>query len=155
VIPAESHDHALKLLSDPSFEPRSSAVTEKGLGPAVEPLQLLPSDWGMRGDNQAKIVGDKTNLVVVSTESENGGLLVLSDNYYQGWSAMIDEQPVDLLRTNYTMRAVRVPPGRHVVYFEFDPPVLRLSTYASLASAALVGLFLAFEFLKDRRRARH
>jgi uncharacterized membrane protein YfhO len=67
---------------------------------------------------------------------------------------MIDEQPVELLRANYTMRAVRVPPGRHVVYFEFDPPVLRISTYASLASAGLVGLFLIFVFLRDRRRAR-
>jgi hypothetical protein len=155
VIPAASHEDALKLLSDPSFDPRSSAVTEMGSGPGVDPTQIMPSDWGMRGDNQAKIVGDKTNLVVISTESEYGGLLVLADNYYQGWSAMVDEQPVELLRANYTMRAVKVPPGRHVVYFEFDPPVLRLSTYASLASAGLVGLILTFSVLRHRRRARH
>ena len=152
VIPAGSHEDALKFLSDPSFDPRSSVVTEMG---GVEPPQLMTSELGVRGDNQAKIVGDQTNLVVISTESESGGLLVLADNYYQGWSAMIDEQPVELLRANYTMRAVRVPPGPHVVYFEFDPPVLRLSTYASLASAGLVGLFLTFVFLRDRRRATH
>jgi hypothetical protein len=42
-----------------------------------------------------------------------------------------------------------------VVYFEFDPPVLRLSTYASLASAGLVAIFLISVFLKDRRRGMH
>ena len=154
-IQAASHEDALKLLRDPSFDPRSSAVIEASSGPNSAQRPSVPPDSNVGADSQAKIVGDKGNLVVVSTESEDGGLLVLADNYYQGWSAMIDEQPVELLRANYTMRAVRVPPGRHVVYFEFDPPVLRLSTYASLTSAGLVGLILTVAFLRDRRRARH
>ena len=107
----------------------------------------------MRGVNQATIAADTRNLVVIATESENGGLLVLADNHYPGWSAMIDEQPVEMLRANYTMRAVKVPPGKHVVYFEFDPPILKLATYVSLASAAVIGLALVFVFLRDRRRA--
>ena len=154
-IQAASHEDALKLLRDPSFDPRSSAVIEASSEPNSAQPPVVPTDSNTRADSQAKIVEDKSNLVVVATESEDGGLLVLADNYYQGWSAMIDEQPVELLRANYTMRAVRVPPGRHVVYFEFDPPVLRLSTYASLASAGLVGIILTFVFLRDRRRATH
>jgi uncharacterized membrane protein YfhO len=148
-IPTASHEEALKLLSDPSFDLRSRAVVEPGAGEEI----LRRDDMQLRGVNKATIAGDKTNLVVIATESDNGGLLVLADNYYPGWTAMIDEQPVPLLRANYTMRAVEVPPGRHVVYFEFDPPVLKLSTYVSLASAGLIGLILALAFLRDRRRA--
>jgi hypothetical protein len=153
-IHAANHEEALKLLGDTSFDPKSSAVIEPGSEPGEESLRTITNP-GTRGVNKATIVADKTNLVVIATESDNGGMLVLADNYYQGWSAMIDEQPVALLRANYTMRAVEVPPGRHVVYFEFDPPLLRLSTYASLASAGLVGLILTLMFLRDRRRAMH
>ena len=152
VVEAASHEDALKLLADPSFDPTSSAVIEKGSG-ASPVIPAVPSDSRPHGVHKTSFVGDKSNLVVIATDSEDGGCLVLADNYYQGWSAMIDEQPVELLRANYTMRAVQVPPGRHVVYFEFDPPVLKLSTYASLASAGLIGLILTFMFLRDRRRA--
>jgi len=156
VIEAASHEDALKLLSDPSFDPRSSAVIEKGLGPADLPgIPSIPSGSGPHGIYKATFIADKTNLVVIATDTDGGGLLVLADNYYQGWTAMIDEQPVELRRADYTMRAVQVPPGRHVVYFEFDPPVLKLSTYASLTSAGLIGLILTLIFLRDRRRARH
>jgi hypothetical protein len=144
VVAASSHEDALKLLGDPSFDPKLRAVIEVG-GPVAR-----GADGTGGGVNKATIAGDTRNLVVISTESENGGWLVLADNHYPGWTAMIDEQPVDMRRANYTMRAVKVPPGRHVVYFEFDPPVLKLATYGSLASAAITGLALLFIFLRDR-----
>jgi hypothetical protein len=146
---AASHEEALRLLADASFDPKVSAVIEAdGSLPAAR-----TGDLASAGVNKATMAGDTRNLVVISAESENGGWLVLADNYYPGWSAMIDEQPVEMVRANYTMRAVKVPPGRHVVYFEFDPPILRLATYVSLGSAAVTALAFVFIFLRGRRRA--
>jgi hypothetical protein len=150
VIQALTHEDALKLLGNQSFDPQSSAVIELAQGSDVEER---PTYGPTSVTDKTTIAGDTRNLVVISTDSEDGGVLVLADNYYPGWRAMIDEQPAELLRANYTMRAVKVPPGRHVVYFEFDPPILKLATYVSLASAAVIGLALVFMFLRDRRLA--
>jgi hypothetical protein len=150
VIEAASQEEALSLLADPSFDPKVSAVIEPANG--SQPAGRA-GDAAAGGVNKATMASDTRNLVVISTESENGGWFVLADNYYPGWSAMIDEQPVEMLRANYTMRAVKVPPGRHVVYFEFDPPIFRLATYVSLGSAALTALAFVFIFLRKRRRA--
>ena len=151
-IPASTHEEALKLLRDPAFDPRSTAVIEPSVGKSGAPaIESMPGEAPAPA-NAPRIEADNRNLVVISTDTEEDGLLVLSDNYYPGWTAMVDEQPTEMFVANYTMRAVRVPAGKHVVYFEFDPPVFRISKYVSGASGAGVGLLLVFMVLRERRR---
>ena len=64
---------------------------------------------------------------------------------HPNWKVSVDGKPETLLRCNYLMRGVQVPPGEHVIEFRFDPPINTL--YVSLAAVALgLGLcgFLAF-----------
>jgi hypothetical protein len=82
------------------------------------------------GAGRAEITEDRRNRVTVTISSETGGVLVLSDNYYPGWTALLDGQPVELLRANHTMRAVRVPAGDRVVSFVFAPQSFWISLYA-------------------------
>ena len=54
------------------------------------------------------------------------GTLVFSEIYYpHGWKAMIDGQPVDHYRVDYTLRALNVPAGSHHITFLFDPDSVR------------------------------
>jgi hypothetical protein len=98
---------------------------------------------------EARIIEDQRNRVVIETENSGDGWLVLSDNYYPGWQASIDGQPVEIFRANYTMRAVRVPAGSHVLSFTFAPKVFRGSVYLSLGAGIMV--FAALIFLRVKR----
>jgi uncharacterized membrane protein YfhO len=133
-----SPDEALAALADPSFDPETTAIIQKPefkiviLGPR-EPLSSAP---------RVKIIEDNRNRVVIETETAGEGYLVLSDNYYPGWRAYIDGVETSLYRANHTMRAVKLPAGSHVVSFNFEPLMLRISLYVSLAAAAIVALSL-------------
>ena len=81
----------------------------------------------------------------METASSSSAFLVLSDVYYPGWKATIDGKPTHIFKTNYILRGVQLPPGKHVVRFEFKPLSFHLGLGISTASVALLGyLFLKF-----------
>jgi hypothetical protein len=63
----------------------------------------------------------------------------LNDRYDPQWNVWVDSHRDALLRCNFHMRGVFLPPGKHTVEFRFEPP--NGSLYVSLAAIAL-GLFL-------------
>jgi uncharacterized membrane protein YfhO len=52
--------------------------------------------------------------------------VVLSDVFYPGWTATIDDQPAQVYPANFAFRAVLVPPGEHRVTFTFEPVTWRV-----------------------------
>lgn len=78
----------------------------------------------------------RDTFVEMHVESFGRTLLVMSDAYYPGWIATIDEQPVTIHRANFALRAISVPPGEHVVRFEYRPLSVRLGAAVSLATIA-------------------
>jgi hypothetical protein len=50
------------------------------------------------------------------------GLGVFSEIWYpEGWVARIDGEPVETLRANYVLRALKVPAGEHTITWEYAP----------------------------------
>lgn len=48
------------------------------------------------------------------------GLGVFSEIWYpEGWVARIDGEPVETLRANYVLRALKVPAGEHTITWEY------------------------------------
>lgn len=144
VIQVQTPEESMKALRLPEFDPRTTAIIEGG-----SKLDMVES-----GNGAAEIIEEKRNRLRIATENEKDGILILSDNFYPGWRALVDGAPVEIFLANYTMRAVKVPAGRHIVSFEFEPETLRKSTQASLASAAVVGLSLVVLFIGGARRKR-
>jgi hypothetical protein len=72
--------------------------------------------------------------VEIEVDSSSRALLVMSDAYYPGWVATIDDRPVPIRRANYALRAVTVPPGRHIVHFSYRPASLRIGAILSVAA---------------------
>ncbi len=79
-------------------------------------------------------------------------MLLLNDRFDPNWKVSVDGKPETLLRCNYLMRGVYLPPGAHTVEFRFQPPVGPL--YVSLAAIGVGLLLLGFIFVTTRRSDR-
>lgn len=61
-------------------------------------------------------------------------LLVISNNYYPGWTATVNGEPTPIYRTNWIVSGVLVPAGRSEVVLRFATPGLRTGVAVSLAT---------------------
>lgn len=66
---------------------------------------------------RAKITDYRENKVVIETENEGDGFLVLMDAYYAPWKVEVDGNRSEIHKTNYAFRGVFVPAGKHKVVF--------------------------------------
>lgn len=155
LVDANGHEDAIARLQTPELDLRRTAVVEGGalrLAEAEPPAEVeIGIGLGERSSGSSRIVHDKRNSVLIETDNERAEALVLSDNYYPGWKAFVDGDPVPVLQANCTMRAVAVPAGRHLVSFVFAPPILRTSAYVSVAAAVLSLILLVLPFAKRNR----
>ena len=119
-----------KLLSE-DFVFRSVIILEK------------PSEISAQfGPGSAEIVSLWPQEVVVKTKSAQPKILFLSDNWYPGWKATVDSDETEILRANYTFRAVPLLAGEHEVRFYFDSSVYRLGLVISVLSLLGLGLLV-------------
>ena len=92
------------------------------------------------------------NRLCYDVTSTRGGVVVFSEIYYPGWTATVDEQPVELGRVDYVLRALTVTPGRHKVELSFFPKSLDVTETVAYASfGVLVLLLLLALFLSYRK----
>jgi hypothetical protein len=95
------------------------------------------------------------NGLTLTTTTDAAGLLTLSEVYDPGWNAYVDGERVDLLRANYTFRAVPIPAGTHSVELRYEPESLRYGLAISIATALLLAaIFVAAIYRRFGRRAR-
>jgi hypothetical protein len=133
---ATSREEAIQLMSHSAFDWHSTAIVESSDGAGL--LSPSPAMAAAEQFKPAPVRRPGPNEVIAESESSRAGLLVLTDSYYPGWNAYIDNRPAPIVRVNYLFRGVEVPAGRHTVTFKFEP----ISVAAGLAIFALftVGL---------------
>lgn len=85
-----------------------------------------------------QVILEDTNRVVLDVETNNPGMLVVSENYYPGWRSRIDGKETPVFPVNLIMKGVEIPAGKHRIEFEFVPT--RFFTYLTLSFTSLVGL---------------
>ena len=83
------------------------------------------------------------------SSSQKGGLAVFSEMWYgpdKGWQAYIDGVPVNHIRVNYALRALKIPLGSHNITFEFKPKSFYIGETISLISSfilmGIIGFFI-------------
>ena len=86
----------------------------------------------------------KPNHLTYKSEAATEQLAVFSEIYYEkGWNAFIDGKPAPHFRTNYVLRAMRIPAGKHIIEFKFEPKVYYTGEKISLAGSVLLLLLFA------------
>jgi hypothetical protein len=125
-----------------TFRPKETAVVDKR-------FESFVKDHPFAYDSTATI-NLKTyspNHLTYEYTATKDQLAVFSDIYYdKGWYAYIDGKEAPYFRTDYILRAMMVPAGKHSIEFDFHPKVYFTGEKISLASSSLL-LLAAFAVL--------
>ncbi len=75
------------------------------------------------GSGTIELVRYKPNNLVYRYSSEEGGLCIFSEIFYdKGWSAYIDGRESEYMRADWLLRAMVVPAGDHTIEWRFRAP---------------------------------
>jgi len=100
----------LNSIKSGTVNPQEMAFLEK-----EPPVKIEPAD----STAKAVITNYEIHKVTIEAESSGNNLLFVSEVYYPDWKVYIDDQPAEILKTNYLFRGVVVPKGKHKVEFKF------------------------------------
>lgn len=102
------------------------------------------------GSGSASLKEASVNNLVFSASSDKPAIFYLSDTYFPGWKAKVNNQPARILKANYNFRAIIIPKGNSSIELYYQPKSFIIGTIISGGSLLLLLLFCAFA----RRRFR-
>jgi hypothetical protein len=105
---------------------------------------------------QIKLIEYKPNYIKYTSENTNKGLAVFSEIYYpKGWIATIDGKEVPIFRTNYTLRGLEIPAGKHTIEFKFEPQVIKTGgTIVLMSGLGMLLLIVGGIYFERKKRTR-
>jgi len=130
----------LNRLFDPLFDPTTSVLVEQDI-PLTKTVDRTKNE-------KAKITSYKPNHAEIQVSAVSPAILVFTDTYYRGWKAYVDGMDTPIYRVNYSLRAIIVSQGNHVVQFIYEPLSITTGTYISLISGLFYISFLIYTFRK-------
>ena len=135
-------DDQIARVKDPGFDPQQSVV-----------LSALPSAFagqqrvsGAPFQGSVQLMDSNTSKYKFRIESSQPAVLVLSQIYYPGWTAVIDGRKTDTFDADYGLTGIAVAPGVHEIAVVFRPESFKIGAILSILSLAV----LAFLMLPHR-----
>ena len=139
----------LPTVLDPRYDPRVAAIVDTGATiDAGAPTALTPST------NSATVKSYEPGHVSIdlAAPAMAGSVLVLSENFYPGWSATAGSTPLRLGRVNYNLIGIALPAGAQHVEVSFADPGYGLGKTITLAAVVVATVMLIVGLVADRRR---
>jgi hypothetical protein len=140
---------ALDAVTAPSFDRRGVAVTERPVPGIPQSTSAKPA-----AGTSATLRSYGAEHIVIDATAARRSLLVLTDDYYPGWTATVDGRSVPLERVDYLLRGVALGPGHHTIELRYAPTSWTVGWIISLV--ALLGVLAAVGtavFARRRSRA--
>lgn len=129
-----------------NFNPAQTAIVEEAYKASI----TVTPQW----DSAARIalMENDHDRVTYTCESATPQFAVFSEVFYdRGWKAFIDGTESPIVRTNYVLRGLAIPAGKHNIEFRFEPHSYSLGrTVTNICQLILLillagGLFLEFK----------
>ncbi|HEX8162703.1 MAG TPA: hypothetical protein VF538_12600 [Pyrinomonadaceae bacterium] len=122
------------------FDPRRTALVED----APAELPQLPSG-APPPEAASKVAEYEAARLVVETDAATPALLVVSELFYPGWEATVDGRPERIRLTDYLLRGVAVPAGRHRVELRYRATAARDGAFVSAFTLLLIAGLAVYE----------
>jgi hypothetical protein len=146
-----SEDQALATVLDPRFDPARVAIVDSS-ATAIQtpPLKGLPEPATARATVTA--VTDRSYEIQVAPAAPAGSALVVSENYFPGWSATVDGKAVAVARMNFNLIGIPLPTGSRAVQLRFEDAAYQKGKVLSLLALTAAVLAWMLGWLIEARR---
>jgi hypothetical protein len=114
-------------LTKADFDPLSRVVLDQGS--AAERPNVSTEE--NRSTAQVRLTEINSAELAIDVQTEQSGLVVLTDAHYPGWVARVNGQESPIQRADCFFRAVRVEPGASRVEFRYEPRSFRIGVLVS------------------------
>jgi hypothetical protein len=137
---------------NPNLPYRSVALIDTGSTTPAVALTTMPAPLELTATVTRYEPGQFA--LELSAPAPAGSALVVSENYYPGWTAVVDGTPAKAERANLSLMAVALPAGARRVEFAFDSGSYRKGRTVTLVALALSVLVAMAGIVADRRGSR-
>jgi Bacterial membrane protein YfhO len=133
-----------------SFDPSSVAFVDEKFKAAIPFTPVYDSAAFI------KLIENKNDEIKYEFNASTNQFAVFSEIYYpHGWEAFIDGKKTPYTKTNYALRGLAIPAGKHTIDFIFDPVSVRkgeqIARYTNIFSVLFV-FFCIFMMWKNRNK---
>jgi hypothetical protein len=138
----------LAKLADVSFDPHATVLLSEPLASDAPPAVSNAAP------GTVEITHYEPKRIEFNAKANAPSILVVTDKFDPEWKARVDGKEAKIMRANYAMRGVFLPPGAHRVTMSFEPPVKGLYvSFAGIALGILLSLVLLFAPKRDPQPA--
>lgn len=152
-------NHTENTLDEAALPPaRYSLVLNDGPFSIYEDNQVLPrafivdslpetlsviNDFTERTGNAA-IKTYLPTYIEIHAETTQSGYLVLSDTYFPGWVATVNNQQVSIQKAYHSLRGINVPQGKSIITMNYKPNSIIYGSAISILSILVLLIILQF-----------
>lgn len=149
-------EECLARMTKGQMDPRVVVLANANDAERLDPWKL---DFDGKPDKPAAsdsviILDYECNRVRMAVRASQPSVLVLTDQFFPGWTASVDKKRVEITQVDYLFRGVPVRTGMHTVEFAYFPESydkgLRLMKIA-LVMLAGIAIYAVAHFFHDRR----
>lgn len=94
----------------------------------------------------------ENNVITYLVETDYNGVLCFSEMWYPAWKVYIDGKESELLKANYSFRAVAVSKGKHTIEMRYESSSYSKGKMITLTTLLLSLAFIGFAEFKDRKQ---
>jgi hypothetical protein len=129
-----------------NFNPKDTAVVDESFKNTVGNFSVPDSL------STIKQTSFDNDAITYESNSTTNNIAVFSEIFYKDWFAYVDGKKTPFFKTNYVLRGINVPAGKHKIEFKFEPAIYFLSSKINAVASWLVLIILlaavALEFKK-------
>lgn len=136
-IYVNDESEAVDKIIAPEFDPAQEVVIIKFSDVAQPVDQPTVAEV-----SSARIVAETSNYVQIEVDAPTDGFVILTDTYYPGWQAVVDDQASTVWQANLAFRAVAVEAGSHTIDLIYRPQTFTFGLWTTIVVCLIIGVVM-------------
>ena len=128
---------------------RDTAVVQQKFSTKLSGQPVADSNASIR------FIENKNDFISYEFNAGSPQFAVFSEVYYpRGWNAYIDGKKAEIVKTNYALRGLSIPAGKHQIEFRFEPEVIKIGNLLVMVSSILAYIIVLAAFVMEWRKSK-